>query len=1204
MQATLLGLAIAIILALVAAIVAPLVVDWNHYRLPIEMEASRLTGLDIRVHGAIDARLLPSPLITLHDVDAAEPGKPPLLRAGTLNLELSLGPLLRGQVQASEVHLIGPQLDLSLDRAGAVVLPRMPGAFHPKALSISQFTVDDGRVTIADAAYGAPLVLNKVWFKGDIASLAGPFNGAGAAVVGDDLYGFRLSGGPADGGGSRISLGIDPADRPLTTQFDGVLTFRNGVPQFDGSFSLARPVGATLANGERVLSDPWRAIGTMRASPTAAALENLALRYGPDERAVDFTGSADLTLGAHPRLTGRIAAMQVNIDRALADPDTTDRPPLVLLRSFLPAFAANGKLPMPAEIGVRVDSLVVGGRTIDSLSGALDFDGGGWSFSNIRFHAPGLTDIELSGRLTGGARDFAFSGPAAVSSADAAMLLKWVNGQGGDRAGNDAKIFSAKGTVTIARDRMAVAGLNAALNEEKIEGRLAYDWAADKRPARLDAELQAGELDLDALSTFAKSALGGNVAPPQQATLAIDIGKATYAGVAAQAVNAQLKFDAGKLQIDRLSIGDLAGAKLDISGRIDELSSQPRGQITLDLDASALDGLADIAAKLRPQDAVLLRRAADRLAPASMHAVLDLQQDAASGSTAALHLTGSMAALRVALNGTAQGQPAHLADAALRLDGSIDADDGTALLALLGLDHVLAVDQFPGRLTLSAAGPLNGELHVDGKVETSGFASTISGAIRLNGAQSPSGKLQVQAAAGDLRPLQQAMTGQTGIAVPVGGHAALAIAGDKFSFTDITATVGKCAVSGHVTLEWKDPIAIDGAVTADDIDADGLSALLLGLPSASPAPSPAWSSDPIGSGGFAALHGDVKFDFARAEFTPALVAGKLTGVAHFAPSALTVDNIAGTLAGGHIAGAIAFQRNGSDLGAHAKIDLNDVAAAAIIGPSLNVAGGQLTITLASDGFGMSPAALIASLHGSGTATLKDVRFAGLDAAAFAVARQAAGPSGPVDMAKVQAAVSAALANGYLTVPSGQAAFTIASGAINLNQLTLQADDRAQLSLNGAIDLGNAAINARMTLSETPPASALIGSRPELSLDIKGPLAAPRRTLDTSALTGWLTLSAAELQSRRIEMMEADRHGAAAAAASHPDAPDIRVMSPGTVVETAIAPQNPSAATPRIERLRPIVPPATPGQGRSGASGASGAGKSVLPATSAAAGAAE
>jgi uncharacterized protein involved in outer membrane biogenesis len=72
-QTTLLGLAIALILALVTAIVAPLVVDWNHYRDPFEAEASRLTGMSVRINGSIDARLVPTPVITLHDVVAGAP---------------------------------------------------------------------------------------------------------------------------------------------------------------------------------------------------------------------------------------------------------------------------------------------------------------------------------------------------------------------------------------------------------------------------------------------------------------------------------------------------------------------------------------------------------------------------------------------------------------------------------------------------------------------------------------------------------------------------------------------------------------------------------------------------------------------------------------------------------------------------------------------------------------------------------------------------------------------------------------------------------------------------------------------------------------------------------------------------------------------------------------------------------------------------
>ena len=113
---------------------------------------------------------------------------------------------------------------------------------------------------------------------------------------------------------------------------------------------------------------------------------------------------------------------------------------------------------------------------------------------------------------------------------------------------------------------------------------------------------------------------------PRDIALALDIGKATFAGVEARTVNARLKLNAGILRIDRLSIGDLGGAAIDVSGRIDELSSQPRGQLTLDVNASTLTGLSNIAGRYAPEVPDSFRPFVDRLAPAKMHGVLTIDR--------------------------------------------------------------------------------------------------------------------------------------------------------------------------------------------------------------------------------------------------------------------------------------------------------------------------------------------------------------------------------------------------------------------------------------------------------------------------------------------------------------------------------------------------------------------------------------------------
>ena len=1177
MQTTLLGLAIAIILALVSALVAPLVVDWNHYRSTFEQEASQLTGLAVRVNGLIEARILPTPRIKLGDVQVGEPGREPQLRAGAVEVEVGLGPLLRGQVQATELRLLAPQIGLGIDRAGAIDWPAPSPAFGADTLTISRLEVEDGRVTLTDAGSGSRVVLQKLSFNGDIRSFAGPFRGDGAFVAGDELYGYRISGNRLDeDGGLKLRLGVDPANRPLTTEIDGTLSFNRGVPQFDGTLALARPVGVTLARGQRVMNDPWQLAGKVRATPASASLQDLAFQYGPDERAVIFGGKAELTFGEHAHLDGVVSAVQVDVDRALAAPDVTHRPPLVMIKSFVEAFVAAVKPPVPVTVGVAVDALTVGGTTIQSLHGNVGFDAKGWTLQDFEFHAPGFTEVNLSGRLDNGPQGLGFSGPAKLESADLKMLMAWLEGRSEPPSGR-TEALTARGVVTIASDRFALDRLSASLDQEHLEGRLAYAWAAGDRPATLDGELRAAKLDVDALTAFAKAALAnGAVEMPHEVTLLVDVGKATVAGVDARQVNARVKFDAGVLHIDRLSVGDLGGTALDISGRIDELSSQPRGRLTLDLDAKTLAGLTSIVGKLAPQAAETFGHLAGRLAPAKVHGVLTVDRAVAAGTVAKLDLAGDMGALRLALNGDATGDLAHPGAAIVRITSRLQADDGGALVRLLDLDRVLAVDQLPGEMTMSAAGPLDGDVRVKGLAAAGGFSVAVEGMLHPSGDGAPTGRLQVKASASDLRPLHQAMTGQPGPVVALTASSSVAVAGRTLSFTDLDVAAGKASVRGRLAVKLSSPVGIDGDVAANDADATAVAAMILGLPSAGAAA--AWSPEPIGAGAFGALNGAVTFRLDRAALTPAWVARDLKGVLRFQPAEIAFSDIDGGLAGGRLTGELTFRRDAAELAAQVRLALVGANAATIVASKKNALDGLLTVKLQADGMGLSPAGLVGSVRGSGAVTLSNAHVAGIDPAAFDAAIHATDQSGSLETPKIQAAVSAAMESGRLTVPNSDAEVTIAGGQIRLAKMTLPAQSGAELSLDGLLDLNGAAIDAHMTLSGQPAANALISTRPELALTVKGPLAAPETKLDISALVGWLTLRATELQTRRLESIEANRREEVLGPVVRPASPSVRYIPAGTTLETTIqanASAAPASGTRGLDRLRPEAPPAAP-----------------------------
>jgi large subunit ribosomal protein L24 len=240
-QTTLLGLAIALIIALVAALIGPYFIDWNQFRPQFEAEATRVIGAPVRVAGELDARLLPAPSLRLRSVVVGGANDLGKVRADKLDVEFSLGSLMRGEWRATELTVNGMALDLGLDSQGRIDWPASSGKFNLGSLAIDRLNLT-GRIALHDAASRGTLELNDIAFSGDVRSLAGSVRGDGNFTLSGTRYPFRVSSGQsADGGGTRVHLNVDPGARALSADLDGVLSFEARAPRFEGALILARP---------------------------------------------------------------------------------------------------------------------------------------------------------------------------------------------------------------------------------------------------------------------------------------------------------------------------------------------------------------------------------------------------------------------------------------------------------------------------------------------------------------------------------------------------------------------------------------------------------------------------------------------------------------------------------------------------------------------------------------------------------------------------------------------------------------------------------------------------------------------------------------------------------------------------------------------------------------------------------------------------
>ncbi len=1167
MQNTLLGIGIALILALIAALVGPYFVNWNSYRAFFEAEATRLVGLPVQVTGAIDARLLPTPSITLRAIAIGEPGQARRLRAGALSFQLGLGPLMRGEVKAVETRLIGPELKLGLNHDGSIDWPNTAPRIKGDTVSIDRLTIEEGRAILTDAGSGARLVLDKLKFRGEARSLVGPIRGEGNFVVGEVGYGYRIGTGRYGADGMRIKLEIEPADRPLSIEADGVLAFDYGAPRFAGNVVVARPVGAVLASGRATINEPWRAASKIKASVTGVLFDQVEFRYGPEERAMTLTGAAEAKFGEQPRLHGDFSARHVDLDRLMAKPGNVRQLPFAAIKAFAEMFGDLLKPALPTLFTLKVDSVTVGGAMLQAVNCIVRSERDGWILDPLEFRAPGFTQVWTAGRLTLTTGSVGFVGSAKINATDSMTLLGWLTGRGNPTAGT-LKSWQAQGNVTLTRERIAVEQLQTEFDRATLNGRVAYAFSSDDRPATLAAELRANEVDVDAWLQIAETALAGlALERPQEVELALNVDKARIAGIDTRNVFAKVKLNGDRLDIERLSVDALGNASFEVRGRIETADGLPRGEIDLDLDARELKGIIALAERFAPGVAVPLRRLAGEQPVAQLRGKLGVESSSPGAfskrttarlrgklgvessspgafskrTTARLRLEGQIGAFRLQLAGasTAATETVSLRDFAglaageLKFEGQLDTHDAAALLALIGLDRVQVPERRPGRLKLVASGPLNRDFRIDARLIAGPIHLSGIGTASLFGAQPPGIKF---------------------------GHA--------------FGAIGHSKVEGRLALAFGSPLRIEGVLAADRIDVPEAVASLIGMPlermTAMDAGIESWSLEPFPPVlfGFA---GRVELRAMRAMLNARQTVHALRGALHFTSSRASFEIFDGELAGGRIKGNIAIFSGLDGLSALSYLELNNARAAEVIPAEGRVPiSGNLSIKATVEGTGLTPAAFMGSLQGNGEVKISNAEFAGLNPHVFDALTRVVDLGVRADPKQIREFVTILLAEGHLSVPQAQSKIAFVGGQARLVEPRVQASG-AELGVSAMVDLAKATLDATLKLSG-PPAGDVAG-RPAVTVVLKGPLAAPQRTINAESLAGWLALRSVEQQSRRIEAIEAARRAALAQPLAEAGPPSFTPLAPAAREDDdakATAASPPSEAAPKPAESTAIV----------------------------------
>ena len=259
-------------------------------------------------------------------------------------------------------------------------------------------------------------------------------------------------------------------------------------------------------------------------------------------------------------------------------------------------------------------------------------------------------------------------------------------------------------------------------------------------------------------------------------------------------------------------------------------------------------------------------------------------------------------------------------------------------------------------------------------------------------------------------------------------------------------------------------------------------------------------------------------------------------------------------------------------------------------PIIVTANDGVPLQVETDGTGYSPATLLGSLKGAGTASIESGKWVGLDPQAFEAAIRAADSGVAIDAAKVSEVVGPVLAAGELVIARADGALTITAGQARVSNVIAHGEG-ADLTLSGTVDLVSRALDARLALSGPADGGAPGTARPDLFVALQGPANAPRRTVDVSALVNWLMLRSLDRETRRMEAVESGKHDPAAPPTQQPSITDRSASTPEPGAsplqgaapprlpgkpsrpETAAVPVEPAPSLPPPVEIRPAPGPA-------------------------------
>lgn len=1103
-----------LVVAVLAALAAPFVIDWNGYRADLESYGRKLTGRDVRIEGPITARLFPWPRLTAEEVTIANlPGlaESQFATADRIEVKMALAGLLSGSIQVDSIDIERPRLSFERNAAGTGNW-RFAPADNLSAndllgrVKLDRITLRNGTVRLIDRRRGGVVQLDDFNASLSAPDVRGPWRMRSLSLYGGRSLDISLNTSSwKQDLPFRFGLRVAPADSSgLVYSFDG----ENQGDRLNGT---VRVEPASSGDGKADAEGQLRPL--VLTAKIDAGFESIALddiQIAPQDVTAGGTmmsGSARLSLGAAITASAELESPRIDLDE-IAGARTR-----ALLREGEGFVLANDLLALiPDAVSVdgsiKVTSLKAGGENLENVELALAGDKEKLTVRRFRADLPGRSAALIEGVFLPGGDGGEFTGTLAAESSDLRLLTGWLWPEG--KAGVDRLWKGDRGRMKLQTDlslrpsRLRFTKTQYELDGVRGGGDLTVALGGRKsidlrvKTDLLDADRYMPPAQTSGIATLWPLLLPSPSAPDLR--LSVQSDKLSMNGVEAENITVDLASGANGLDLRTVRIGSVGGARLDASGLVIDTGQGSDGSVGVEVAAEDPRGLLRLIGAL-PKDGEPAWAAA--LGKTAMKGTFSIKPGAGGVPEMAIDVAGTTGVLDFSATGALAGA-AVLSDMDVKGAAEIKAPDGASLGQLIGFKPV-GTDQSPARLVMTGSGSLAKGFITDLQVQAFGANLGFNGAIGAGPVID--GKATLRST--NALPLLAAI-GLPAAALPSGilvlDGSLKNAAGEPFAGS-FSGRLGESELSFDGSLDATGKVTANiatGSVTATDV----LAAALLDWNGQQPSAETAFAAGlPFG------LTGEVWITPKELRISDIYAARDVQAGISATPEELRI-----TIFGKDDAGRNAFievaSRPDGEEGRRAitgKVTLPvDLARQMRLASGETAASGTGVIEVAFTGRGRSPGGTLAGLSGSGSYDIKALEFLRIDVAAFKKAAASA-----TDSTGLTAAFAALAGGGPLVLGDVAGSITMVNGVAALAPVKRATAD-ADADVRTVAELGQGSLDVAITLAIRDGVE-----RPPMEISFAGPPLELVRADDKTELFGQLGVAmmnagVAELERLRQE----------------------------------------------------------------------------------------